>query len=74
MKLAAVKEKILLKTGAIISIVISVTSAILITQAPPWSNSFIAMMLNTIVGSLTFLSFFLQLRHKDPDKQNSMHQ
>lgn len=68
------KRGIILKTGAIVSIIISVTSAILITQVPPWSNSFIVMILNTILGALEFLVFFLQLRQKDPNKQNHTQQ
>lgn len=60
------KRSVLLKTGAIISIIIAVTSIFLITQIPPWSHSRTGMILTSIVGALTFLSFFLQLRQKDP--------
>lgn len=60
------KRAVLLKTGAIISIINAVTSAFLITQIPPGSHGRTGMILTAIVGALTFLSFFLQLRQKKP--------
>jgi uncharacterized membrane protein YgaE (UPF0421/DUF939 family) len=65
---------LLLKIGSIIGIIISVSSAFLITQTPPGSPSRIGMILTIIVGALVCLSFFLQLSHKDTDNQNTMHQ
>ena len=60
------KRKVFLKTGAIIGLISSVSSAFLITQTPPGSLFRIGMILTTVVGSLTFLTFFLQLRQNKP--------
>mgnify|MGYP006991984674 CR=1 FL=1 len=66
------KRKVFLKTGAIIGLISSVFSVFLITQTPTGSQARIGMILTTIAGSLIFLTFFLQLRQKDPDKPNAM--
>jgi len=60
------KRKILLKAGAIISIIIIVTSVFLIFQTPSGSNSRAGMILTAVAGSVTFLAFFLQLRQNKP--------
>lgn len=56
----------LLKTGAIISIIIIVTNVFLINQTPSGSHGRTVLILIAIVGSLTFLTFFAQLRQNKP--------
>ncbi len=60
------KRKVFLKAGAILGLFCCVPSVLLTTQTPPGSQARIGMILTTIVGSLTFLTFFLQLRQNKP--------
>jgi len=53
------------KAGLIISLICMVAGIVMVTRIPPGSTGRLAMILMAIVGFLTSLSFFLQLRQKD---------
>jgi hypothetical protein len=59
------KRRKIQKAGLIISLICMATGVVMITLNPPGSNGRLAMMLMAVVGFLTSLSFFLQLRQKD---------
>jgi len=61
------KRKIILKTGAIVGLVITVTAVILFKQIPVGSYGRTGMIFTSFSGVCLFLNFFLQLRQKDSD-------
>jgi 4-amino-4-deoxy-L-arabinose transferase-like glycosyltransferase len=65
---------ITLKAAALITLIVSIGSVIMITLIPPGSYGRIAMIISGVTGFMTSLTFFLQLRQKDSDNQNTMHQ
>jgi hypothetical protein len=60
------KRTVFLRAGAITSIIIIMTSFFLINQTPSGSHNRTGMILTTVAGSLTFVTFFLQLRQNKP--------
>ncbi len=64
--MSTTRRKKLLRAGLILSLICLAGSAVMLTQPLTGSYGRIAMTGTMIVAILTGLSFFLQLRQKDP--------